>query len=100
MPETVEYYLILHKSHRYAKPTARITKGSPALKKNEISIKMKVSVPSALFETPQLQAVVNLPDDRLAPEVFNLEVKQNLEEIISQNTGLQVEIVEKPKEEN
>ncbi len=99
MAEKIEFYLILHKSGKYARPTARITKGSPALKKNEISIKMKVSVPSALFETPQLQAVVNLPEDRLAPEVFNLDVKQNLEEIITQNTGLTVEIIEKQKEE-
>ena len=76
MSENIEFYLILHKRNRWADPTVRITKGSPVLKKNEISIKMKVSVPSALFETPQLQAVVNLPDDRLAPEVFNLEVKQ------------------------
>lgn len=99
MTEKVDFYLILYKRDKYSTPTARITKNTPALKRNEISIKMSVSVPRALFETPQLQANITLPDDRLAPEVFNLDVRQNLEDIIKQHAGFEVKLIELPVEE-
>lgn len=47
-------------SNSWARPSVRVTAGPPALKRNERAINLKMKLPLALFQTPTIQATINV----------------------------------------
>lgn len=95
-------YLCIRKyGHSYnPKYLFRVTKTSPSLDKNEIALRIEVNVPDAVFEKPQLEATINVPEEAVNAPVISAEVVDNVEEIIKQNTGFEVKLnLVKPEEE-
>jgi hypothetical protein len=71
---------------------ARYASRTPALSKDEIAIKLQISVPDALFTRPQLQATVTIPEDAITKPVLEATVLDNVREIIQQQTGMDVRV--------
>ena len=72
--------------------SARLAAKVPALKSDEVAVKLSVSVPEVLFKRPQLQASITIPESAVTAPVVNAEVLDNVREIISQQTGLDVQV--------
>jgi hypothetical protein len=72
--------------------SARLASRIPALKSDEIAIKLCIDVPDALFKRPQLQASITIPESAVTPTVVNAEVLDNIREVLSQQTGLDVTV--------
>lgn len=75
------------------KPSARITKNTPALDRGEVAIKISVDLPASLFLRPQLEAKFTVPADSVSPPIIESEVTDNIAEIIRQNTGFDVRFI-------
>lgn len=71
---------------------ARLTNKLPALTSGEVPIKLNVSVPDALFKRPQLQAQITIPESAVTAPVVSAEVLDNVKEVLSQTTGLDVQV--------
>lgn len=73
---------------------ARMTKGKPALAKDEVAVQLTVELPSSLFEKPSLAAKIvgtgEAPRLDLTPELV-ADIQQHLEA----QTGLRIELVQK-----
>lgn len=83
-------------SKHWPKYSARMTAGNPALSANEVAMRVTLELPDALFEKPQLQASIVVPDDAVAAPIIDATVLDNIKETLSQNLGvdLNIEIVE------
>lgn len=77
------------------------TKNTPSLKADEISIKLCLELPDALFNRPKLQANITIPDEAAKPEIINSLVIDNVQEAIKAATGLDftISIVNQPDED-
>lgn len=98
----VTFYIVVHaeltdRDWIKGKPTVRVTKGRPALAKDEVPVQMTVSLPKALFKRPQITASVTVPDD-LAPAEISADVQDNIAQAIREHVGMDVRItVDSPK---
>lgn len=88
---TLQGYLIVSPKGYYD-ISARYTSRPPALAKNEVAIKLGVSVPDALFNRPQLQAEVRIPEECVTAPVLNAEVLDNVREVLQQQTGMDISV--------
>ncbi len=68
---------------------------------DEVAIFLRIELPNALFEKPQLIADIKVPASAVPKNEITAEVIDNVEEAIKTATGLEmrVSIVEPPKEE-
>lgn len=87
----VEQYIIVKKSGRFSY-SSRMTKGTPALDRNEIAVKVSIEIPDAIFERPALTATIKVPDTAVSKPVIEAEVIDNVQDIIKQNTGFDVKL--------
>ena len=91
---TSTFYLALSKKKvgRYTSSEliGRLSINPPALARGEIAMKLSVEVPSALFEIPALRASVRIPEDAVSPATIDATVIDNVQEILSERTGLDV----------
>jgi len=87
-----EFYLIVKRSRTWNQLAARLTGKSPSLEVGEVAIKLKVSVPETLFTKPQLKATVIIPESAVSAPVIDATVIDNVQEILSQQTGMQVTV--------
>jgi hypothetical protein len=69
----------------------RITKAKPALRANEVAIRLNVELPIALFRQPDLVAKIEVPAERV-PFVIAPEVQENIAEQIRAQTGFTVRL--------
>ena len=74
------------------KSTARLTTNKPAVGKDEVAVKIGVSLPVSLFIAPQLEAKITVPDAAVTPLVVEMEVLDNIRELIAQQTGFDVSL--------
>lgn len=72
--------------------SARLALKSPSLAKDEIALKISVEVPDALFNRPQLQAKITIPQSAVTAPVVDAQVLDNVREILQQQTGLDVSV--------
>jgi hypothetical protein len=72
--------------------SARLALKSPSLAKDEIALKISVEVPDALFNRPQLQAKITIPESAVTAPVVDAQVLDNVREILQQQTGLDVSV--------
>lgn len=70
----------------------KTTQSAPDLKSNEIAVKIKLALPSALFTKPTLQANITIDNNKVTPSVVNAEVMENITEIIEKQLGIEMKI--------
>lgn len=86
-------YLVVKPDKRYsASLKARLTTRTPALATDEVAIRLSVSVPDMLFRRPQLQATVTIPQNAVACSEIDATVLDNVREILSQQTGMDITV--------
>lgn len=88
---SLESYLVV-KPKNWSGLSARLTSKVPALGKDEVAIKLDVVVPDALFKRPQLRASVTIPESVVSAPVISAEVLDNIQEILTQQTGLDIKV--------
>jgi hypothetical protein len=86
----ISKYLVVRKINNW-NAAARITHKKPSLRSDEIAIALTVSIPDALFQRPALKAEIKI-DEKVIPHQISAEVIDNLQQIISDNLNLTVEI--------
>lgn len=96
-PEVLEgsvYLVIKHIKPHWQKKinVVRTTISTPALKANEITLKVNLKLPEALFNRPQLQANIIIDEDKVTPNILDAEVQENITEIIEKQLGIDLTI--------
>jgi hypothetical protein len=81
--------------HRY-NPSVRVRAGEPDLSKNERAIRIEMNVPSAIFETPSLAALINIAEPGERPATIDVRAAA---EAVKQAIGMDVEMRVVPLEE-
>lgn len=81
---------------RYNGLVARVGQTSRSRRRaGEIALKLHIEVPASLFERPELQAKIVVPD--ATPAVIDATVAENITNIIRRETGVDVKLtVESP----
>lgn len=75
----------------------RLTDRPPTLQPGEVSMYVNMSIPRALFQKPTLKAEITVPADAVSEPTISAEVKNNIAEIVKQQTGLDLTItISKP----
>jgi hypothetical protein len=89
-----DFYLVVKKKNGYFyRLSGRLTSGKPSkLDSGEVAIKLSVSVPHSLFDKPQFQATVTIPQGALTAPVIDATVIDNVREIIEQQTGMDIKL--------
>lgn len=84
-------YLVVGKK-RHSKPTVSVKVSPPALQAHEIAIRVNLNIPDQLFEKPQLEASITVPEGAIAAPVIDAEMVDNIEEVVSQTLGVSLSI--------
>lgn len=81
--------------------TVRIVERVPTLQGNEFSLRLRLDIPDAIFERPQLSAELAVPSTSVQEIKITPDVTKKIESIIKESTGLtmNVSVIEHPKEE-
>lgn len=66
----------------------RLSKNRPSLAVDEVSIRLNVDLPDALFTKPRLEASVTIPEEASTPELLSATVVENVREAVESVTGL------------
>ena len=69
------------------------------LQANEITMMVALELPSKLFERPQLQASISVPESAVSPTVITAQVADNIKESVKAATGLDLKITVSAAEE-
>lgn len=77
---------------KFSSLNARIQKKLPRMAANERCMKLTVTVPKALFGTPQLEAKITVPDTSVSAPVITPEVLNNIKQVMSQQLGVDMTI--------
>lgn len=79
----------------------RMVERVPTLKGNEVSLRLSLELPNAMFERPQLEAKMEVPEEAVPEITITPEVTENIQKIIKETIGLNmvVSVIEQPKEE-
>ncbi len=101
---TITKYLIISASKHYSygsyKAKVRLAERVPTLKGNEVSLRLQLELPDAMFERPQLEAKMSVPVDAVPEIKITSDVTDNIEKIIKETIGLtmNVSVVEQPED--
>lgn len=79
-------------SHQW-KASASLSVNEPRVGRDEIAVKIAVELPASLFERPQLQANITVPESQIQPLTIDLQTSSNIEDVIRQNLGFDVHLV-------
>lgn len=66
-------------------------KTRPSLKWNEISIKVNLNIPNAMFKRPHVEANIVVKEEALSPIEIKPEILINTKELIEQQSGMKVD---------
>lgn len=89
------FYLIVNSNG-----TTKTTKTRPALNWNEIAISVNLDIPDMLFQKPQLNATIVVPESAAAPKEIDVEIQDNIKNAIEVASGMQVRLTIEDKEES
>lgn len=79
----------------------RVNKSLPNLNWDEVKIKIMLDIPDKIFEQPQLQANITIPQEAVPESPLSAKVVDNVKEAIQKATGLNFAItVQEQKEES
>jgi len=86
-------YLIVNKPKGWSqKPSLRVTTKEPKLGPRERTISVTLDLPDSLWDEPQLEATITVPEGKVSAPVIDAEVIDNIQEVISQKLGVSLEI--------
>lgn len=88
---TTHFFLVVSR-----KGAERMTQTLPKLHPGEIAIRINLDVPNALFQAPQIQAAITIPESAVPTEAISAEMRDNVKELIQQATGLEVRLLIEP----
>lgn len=74
--------------------SAKLSVNKPAVSGSEIALKFSIELPVSLFVRPQLEARIVVPEHSVAPLKIDMEVTDNIAELIHQQTGFDVKLVQ------
>ena len=80
----VKFFLVVN--HKGA---VRTVKSRPTVDWNEVSISLEFHLPNALFEKPQLQGMLIIPQNVAIAQPINIEITNNIKEAIEKASGLE-----------
>lgn len=80
-------YLALTKKGR-----ARVAKKKPTIKPDEICLKVTLDIPDQIFTKPQLEMLLKVDPAKVSSSVITPVIKDNIADIIKQQTGLHIKI--------
>ena len=66
----------------------RLTKGNTQTQTNEVSVRVNINIPDALFQKPRLEATITIPEEAIGPEMISSDVIHNCQDAIKETTGL------------
>lgn len=82
-----------------SRKSIRLTKSKPGLNWDEVSIKIKIDLPDALFDRPRLSASIKIPEDAAMQEEVDAKVIENVKEALEQIEDVHLLKVEVIKDE-
>lgn len=83
----------------YKKPSIRACTLKPATASNEVALELSMSVPTALFQRPQIRAKIAVPPEN-APFVIDCDIQHRIAEQLRETLGCDLQIsVGAPEEE-
>lgn len=74
----------------YGRPSVRVTAGPPALKRNERAINLLMKLPAALFETPTIQATINVAAEQAHIQIDTDAISEAVRGAIGMDVDLRV----------
>lgn len=86
-PLEVNIYVIVSETGR-----VRTSKNPPRLNKDEIPIRLRLSIPRKMFERPLIQATVKVDEAAIIPKEISPEILISTADLIEQQTGMKVEL--------
>lgn len=100
---TITKYLVISANEsRYGslRHNVRMVEKAPKLKGNEVSVRISINLPDALFKRPELVAKLDVPASAVRDIHISPDVTDNIEKIIKEATGLTVSInvIEHPED--
>lgn len=75
------------------KASAKLYSGKPTVTRDEVAVKVSVELPVSLFQRPQLEARITVPEHAVTPLEIGLDIRDNIEQLISKSTGFDVKLV-------
>ena len=102
----IDCYLIVRGKRRWKTSgpidlvSPRVTKTKPATKKDEVAIKVHLSLPEALFDEPQFQASIEVNDSQCTSPTVDAAVLNNIEELVREQTGICLTITDSREQED
>jgi len=87
---TQSFNLVIRPTGKFGGLNARITKNPTRLATDERVLKLTISLPKALWVTPQLSASIDVPNDKVSTPVINSEVLDNIKQVLEQQTGMTI----------
>ncbi|MVM33618.1 hypothetical protein GO755_26505 [Spirosoma sp. HMF4905] len=75
-----------------SKGSIKALKTKPGLNWDEIAISVSLNLPTSLFQKPQLNAVIDVPDTAIQPLTIETDVANNIQGAIEQATGYEVRL--------
>ena len=83
-----------HKKYRqWTAGRTETFKHKPTTASNQVVVNIQLNVPDAFFETPQFQAIIDVPEDAVTAREVRVEVADNIAQMISEQLGVQVHVV-------
>lgn len=73
--------------------TGKLSVGKPSTSGFEAAVKIQIELPASLFIRPQLEAKITVPAHSVTPLTIDLETLDNVEKLISQQTGFDVKLL-------
>ena len=89
-----EFYLIVGarinpSGWQDGRTTIRTTTTAPSLAKHEVAMKIKLELPKALFQRPQLTAKISVSEE-VAPLEITPDIQDTIAESIKEATGMNI----------
>ena len=82
-----QFYLTVNR-----RGSVKTTKNRPGLDWDEVAIQMNLTLPDMLFQKPQLQATIVVPDEAAAPKEVDVETADNIRDAIEEAVGMEVRL--------
>lgn len=77
-----------------------IRKSKPRLRFDEISIRICLDIPNAIFKRPHIEAYIKVGKEAIRPNEISPEIIINTKKLIEQETGMKIDLRIIPHEEN
>lgn len=87
----LDFFLIIQRGDSsFGRPGVRVTAGYPNLSRRERALRLKVSLPIALFETPQIEASIKVEHPDQVVTIDASAIAEAVEQVIGMNVDVQV----------